>query len=200
MKIKAQCDNHQNCLSCSSCSRLLTCSTCSLWSEKPCILQKNNEHILQQDQWWERRNRTRRDWMSILKTILLMGAPPQRAILPGVRSIMVATIWMLSASKVCPPITSPVNQAPVKQSPVTDQPVTSHRSACHRSIRHRSVYHGQLVTGHPVTGHSVITRHRASITRHLITRHQSPVSQSLGTSQLNRQGSSCIIWLAVNTG
>ena len=89
----------------------------------------------------------------------MMGAPPRKAILPGVRPIVVAVFWMPSAPKVCPPGT------------------------CHRSTRHQSAWHRS--TSHPVTGQSgtgqpgngqVFTGQQ--ITGQEMTGHQLPVIQS----------------------
>ena len=88
-----------------------------------------------------------------------------RALLPGVRPIGVATIWMLEALKVCSPGTG--HQAPVNftrhqsSSPGTSQPVTR-----------------QLITGQPGTG---LPDTSQPDTRQIIT-HQ-PGTRLLGTGQ-----------------
>ena len=96
---------------------------------------------------------------SDLSTYLMIGAPPYRAILPGVGPIMVPAYWMLSTPKACPPGNchqSPVNQALASQSPV-NQLLVSHspvnQAPSSFSPANQAPVNQSLVTGHPIKGH-----------------------------------------------
>ena len=126
---------------------------------------------------------------------LLMGAPPARAILPGVRPIRVATYG-------CREYPEYVHQSTRHQS--TSHRSTSHRSTSHRSFfisftRHQSTRHWatrhqstrEIISGKPGTvlqgtnqqgtGHWS-TSHQS--TSHQSTSHQSPVNQAPVSSHL----------------
>ena len=88
------------------------------------------EYTPQESQWWLRRDTTKRDRLfQICLIILLMGAPPHRAVLPGIGPIWVASLWVLKVPRVSPP----VNRSTRHQS--TGQPVWA---KFHQSTRHRS--------------------------------------------------------------
>ena len=129
--IKARWDNHQSCLSCPSCCRLSTCSSCSHWSESVWVLSDKKIHATRKSVMTKKRHNKKKQiaetkYQMHLRTILLMGALPHRAILPGVRPIWVVTLWVRRAPRV-EVDQAPVNQSLVNQSPgnfFTGQPVT----------------------------------------------------------------------------
>ena len=177
--IKAQWDNHHNCLKCSSCSRLSTCSTCSTWSEETWILaDRHRTHAARKSVMTRKRQNKK-------KRRLWMGTP-----LPGVGPIKVASVWTLKVSRVCPPvIDQPVTGQPVTGQPGTGQPVTNQLGTVNQAPVNQALDKISPVNqaldkippvnkalnkftpvnqsrqpgtrhGHPVTGHVVITRHR----------------------------------------
>ena len=160
--------------SCSSCSRLSTCSTCSRWSEKTWILADKRQTYSARRSVMRKKKQNKLSIQICLKAILLTRAPPRKAILPGVRPIRVATVWMSSEPKYVRQ--SPVNQAPINQSRVsitgqpgtwqyitgksgTGQPVNGHQS---------QVIQSGVIQWLPGTGH-LITSHRS-------TSHRAPVN------------------------
>ena len=154
--IKASWDNHSNCLSCSSCSRLSTCSVCKNWTENTWDLADRRRLYCSRRSTMTKKSLAKKrklcSQIYLMTTLLKMGSPPRKDILPGVGPILVATPQMWEAFIVCPQVTS--HRAPVNQS---------------------------SLTGHPGTGHQVeIIRHWASLTGHwsVSVKYRAMVNQS----------------------
>ena len=202
--IKALWDNHQNCLSCTFCSRLSTCSTCSPWSEEAWVLADRHCTYSARKSLMAKKKQNKKERRLAVSDLsddnsLDGSTTPQGYTARGKNHQGGDYSDAECIQNVSPPVTGqPTTSQPVTGQPVTGQSVTGQpingQPGTGQFITSQPGT-GQPVTGHSVTSHSVITRHRSPVTGHLITRHphQSPVNQSLVTSQLTRHRSSCNI-------
>ena len=176
--IKARWDNQKNCLSSSFVPACRLVPPVVFGQRRSWFLQISNALILQEDQSSERRNRTRRDWLSTqmhLKTTLDGSTTPQGYTAGG--KIHQGGDYMDADCilSISPPVT--VNQAPVNQSPISPSPI-SHAPGSLSPVNQAPV-NQSLVTDH----RSFISDYQAPVTRHRAFNHQAPVTGQLVTGQ-----------------